>query len=283
MTFRITHLTWRHFKDTAKFGAGIHSATLLIVAREPVLKTLIARASDLASVASFEIVYRLCTQLASIVITPLLGTFSASALLARERADELGLLLRTMLGFCLATFVPLVLFFATFSVPLVELWLGPGYDNVSAMLPGVFTAFAVYFSSEVMYKAIEGSGRPGYSALIQAATFIVMLGIFYFYPTSVEQAVPAALLGAFLFFSVVNLIVFRLRFPTLRLCTLRQLAWLAGPALAYTVALRWSTPEDVPAAFLIYTVVHVWCVRHAGVFDVFGMARRLLNIVAAKP
>ena len=70
-------------RDMLGYGSGIQLATLLIAAREPLIKVLIARTYDLVSVATFEIVYKLCTQLVSLVTTPLQGSFAASALLSK--------------------------------------------------------------------------------------------------------------------------------------------------------------------------------------------------------
>lgn len=282
LRIRSRHVAWKQVKEMMAFGGGIHAATLLIAAREPVLKVMISRAFDLASVASFEIVYRLCTQIVSFVVTPLVGTFSAAALLSRDRVDELGRLLRPMLGFCLATFVPAVLFFASFSAPLTVLWLGPDYPRVGAMLPAVFTAFAIYYTTEVMYKAIEGSGWSGYSALIQSATLALSVGVFYFFVDNADRAVPMALLAGFVFFSAANLWAFRVRFPTLRLFKPMQLAWLFVPAIAYLFALRAFARDDAPVVFLIYAALHVWCVRRARIFDVVGAAQRLIRLVVVK-
>ena len=278
----VKYLAWQQVKEMLAFGGGIHVATLLIAAREPLLKVMIARAYDLASVATFEIVYRFCTQVVSFVATPLLGTFSAAALLSHNRVDELGLVLRPMLGFCLATLVPSVLFFASFSAPLMVLWLGPDYPQVGAMLPAVFTAFAIYYTTEVMYKAIEGSGWSGYSALVQSATLAISLGTFYFLIDNVGRAVPMALLAGFVFFSAANLWVFRVRFPTLHLCTPTQLAWLLVPAAAYLSALQWIAPAEAPIVFFVYAMLHVWCVRRARLFDIVSTAKRLMNLVAVK-
>ncbi len=269
-------------KDMVIYGGGIHAATLLIASREPVLKVLIARTQDLAGVATFEIVFRLCTQLVSFVATPLLGTFSAAALLARDRTDELGHVLRPMLGFCLATFVPAILFFASFSESLVSLWLGPDFPQVSAMLPGAFTAFSVYYTTEVLYKSIEGSGWSVYSALVQSIVLSLMVGTFLAWDGPAGAAVPAALLSGFVFFSLSNVAVFRVRFPTLRLVTSAQLGWLLAPACAYLLVLRWLPPAVLPVAFFVYSILHIVCVRRANLFDVFNVARRVVKMVTVK-
>lgn len=276
------YLAWPQVKEMMAYGSGIYAANLMIAAREPLLKIMIARAYDLASVATFEIVFRLCTQLVSFVTTPLLGTFSAAALLSRDRVDELGQLLRPMLGFCLTAFVPGVLFFASFSAPLMALWLGPGYPQVGAILPMVFTAFAIYFTTEILSKAIDGSGRTGYSALVQSVSLGLSICTFYFLIDNASRAVPMALLVGFVFFSAANLWIFRMRFPMLRLCTLTQLAWLFIPAVAYLIAQQWIAHEGAPILFLIYAVLHLWCVRRARLFDVILVAKQLVSLVAVK-
>ena len=104
---RFPHITLRWYglfngsaRSMAGFGLGIQIASICIAMREPVYKILIARSSDLASVASFDIAYKLCTQLMSVMTTPLLGLFGVTALLA-GRHQELADLLRTLLGWTL--------------------------------------------------------------------------------------------------------------------------------------------------------------------------------------
>lgn len=270
----------RHaFIGMLKFGSGIQLATLMIAAREPMLKVMISRVYDLTSVATFEVVYRLCTQLVSIVATPLLGSFSASALLASHREHELQNILRPMLGFCLAVFFPAVLFFGTFSGILVKYWLGGAYVHVGEVLPVAFSAFAVYYTTEPLYKALEGAGMSGYSAIVQLVSVSVTFSTFSMLVKYQDYAAPYALLCGFFIFSVSNYFVFKWRFKSMCLFTFRQALWLLGPALAYCVGYRLIPHEALPVAFVFYSMVHMWCMRKSNIFDLIGVTCRLAKLV----
>lgn len=278
----VKYLKREKFIDMLRFGSGIQIATVLITIREPLLKVLIARVYDLTAVASFEIVYRLCTQLVSLVATPLLGSFSASALLAEHREHELQSIIRTMFGFCVAMFVPAILFFWTFSVPIIEFWLGASYPQVGEMLPFAFAAFAIYYTTEPLYKALEGAGLSGYSALVQLISVTVSFAAFGRLVDYPAYATSYALLTGFAVFSVSNYVVFRWRFKSITLFTVRQGLWLLGPILAYAACYSTLPSEALPMVFMIYLAAHVWCVRKATIFDLIGIARRLTGLIRAR-
>lgn len=269
-------------KSMLGYGSGIQVATLLIAAREPLIKVLIARSYDLVSVTTFEIVYKLCTQLVSPITTPMLGSFAASTLLSNNRLSELEQVLRTMYGFCISIFVPAVLFMSSFSQPLVELWLGHEYQRVGTVLPVAFAAFAIYYTTEILYKAIEASGMSGYSAFVQFVSLSTTIGAFYIFSDVAERAISAALLSGFVIFSVLNAFMFRSRLPAVKLFGYREWIWLLAPAIFY-LALHSILPKELaPILFLIYAVVHIWTVRRAGLFDFLGMTRKLAGVMGAK-
>lgn len=276
------HVTRTTVKSMLGYGSGIQAATILVAAREPVIKVLIARTYDLVSVATFEVVYKLCTQLVSPVTTPLLGSFAASALLSNNRLSELEQVLRTMYGFCISIFVPSVLFMASFSQPLVELWLGHEYHRVGAVLPIAFAAFAIYYSTEILYKAIEASGMSGYSALVQFVSLSATIGAFYVFTDVADRAISAALLSGFVIFSLLNMFMFRWRFPEVKLIGYRQWLWLLVPAMCYLALLSTLPHESAPLLFMIYAAVHAWAVRRAGLFDFIGITRKLIGVMGAK-
>lgn len=270
-------------KAMLRYGSGVQFASLLIVVREPAIKVLIARTSDLSSVATFEIVFKLCTQLVSLVTSPLQGSFAASALLSKDRIAELEQILRLMYGFCIAVFVPATLFMISFSQILVELWLGPDYRRVGSILPLTFAAFAIYYTTEILYKAIEASGLSGYSALAQFVSLSVTIGIFFIFVETMDQAVPVSLFGGFVTYSLLNLLVFRLRFPTVRLCGFLQWVWLIGPALIYIVMQILIPVKLALLLFILYIIVHLWCMRRAGLFDLFRILCKLSAVIGVKP
>jgi hypothetical protein len=224
-------------------------------------------------VATFEIAYRLCSQILSLVITPLLGVSAASALLSRRQTD-LEKVLKPFLGYTLSLLLPLALFFESFAAPLVGTWLGPEGLGVGALLPKMFIAFAIYYATETLYKAIEGSGLSSYSAAIQTASLIVNLSVFLLLESySQTLSVSLSMLAGFLLFSVGNALVFTRRFQTIHLFDPTIVGWLLLPSCAY-VLLQLVVPRELlPVCFTAYVIGHVWCLRGARIFNAVGFAR----------
>ncbi|HEX2586028.1 MAG TPA: hypothetical protein VHL14_12905, partial [Steroidobacteraceae bacterium] len=83
---------WRAMRNLIGFGAGVYIATIMISMREPVFKLFLSHGYGLAAVTDFEIAFRFCIQVVSAVISPLLGTFAAAALLAKQPEELLRLL-----------------------------------------------------------------------------------------------------------------------------------------------------------------------------------------------
>lgn len=266
--------------DLFRFGAGIQVATLVIAFREPVFKALISRTGDLESVASFEVAFRLCTQLVSLIVSPLLGTFAASALLSGRR-EELAKVLRPAVGFSLTAFIPAVLFLGSFSAPLIALWLGREAGQTAMELFLIFAAFAVYYATEPLYKAIEGSGASWYSAFVQFFSVAVSAAAFVLLGSLGELAVSGSVFFGFAAFSISNYLVFRRRFPGMALIRSGNLLLLLCPALAYACVAPWVPRAWLPALFLAYLALHMAAAR-SGVFDFVAYAAQLLDTRRAR-
>ena len=258
-----------------RYGLGIQGAVLVIALREPIYKVLICRTSDLASLASFEISYRLCTQLVSLVASPLLGAFSVSALLCQRR-DDLANILRPMMGFTCIVFLPAILLFGSFSPKLVALWLGREADETALMVFLMFTAFAVYYMTEPIYKAIEASGRSGYSALVQALSMTVSIVTYSLFHSYGALAISAAFLAGFSLFSVSNYVVFSRQFKGTALFRAYQLVLLLMPACGYVVSSLLVPRSWLPALFGLYLVAHLTLAAKSKVLDLIGLADEVL-------
>ncbi len=261
-----------------KFGAGIQVATVLIMLREPIYKIIISHTYGLGSLASFDIAYRLCTQSASIVISPLLGTFAVSALLY-NRSDELIKILRPMLGFVLAVFIPATLFFSSFSAKLVSLWIGQQADETAFMLIIVFAAFAIYYTTEPLYKSIEGSGFSGYSAFAQLLSIVFCVAIFVLLSSYGAIAIPASLLAGFSVFSISNYLMFKQHFKKISLIKAKQLLALLVPASGYALITLWLNWNWLPAIFGAYLIIHLVVVIKMHVFDFVGITRKIVSMI----
>ena len=258
-----------------RYGMGVQGASLAIALREPLLKIMVARHFDLAAVAAFEIVYRMCTQLISFVVTPLLGVFSASALLA-SKPQELQKILRPCLGFTIALLFPMTVFMLSVGGELAHLWLGEKAGEVVEMLPLAFAAFALYYATEILYQAIEASGWSYYSAAMQIASLAVAIIAFLVFDDRSLTAILAALWCGFALFSISNLIVFRQRFRGLRL-----IGWLpplsavilAGIYLALDTVLDslWRV-----MGYPVYLALHLWVMQRFGLFNLMSLARRVM-------
>lgn len=265
---------WR-IRQLAGFGLGIQIAAICIAIREPLYKVLIARSFDLASVATFEITYKLCTQLMSAITAPLLGVFGAAALLG-ARTEALANLLRPLVGWTLGALLPVVMGVALFAQPLIDRWLGRDDVAVGTLLPVMCVAFALYYSTEALYRTIEGSGRPWYSATIQIAVLWVQIGSLWFFSSARVEAAAWSLLAGYGLFSLSNLIMFRSCYTGVRLLTGAQWLRLTSPSCVY-VACYYICPEAVhPFLFVAYLLVHLWALVTSGVVDVDLLWNRLM-------
>lgn len=259
-----------------RFGAGIQVATLVIALREPIFKILISRTGDLESLASFEVAYRLCTQLVSIIVSPLLGTFAASALLCNKR-EELAKVLRPILGFTCTALIPAVLFLGSFSPKLIAFWLGHEAGQTAIEVFLIFAAFAIYYATEPLYKAIEGSGASWYSAFVQLFSMAISAAAFVFLGALGKLTISGAIFFGFAAFSISNYLVFRRRFRGMVLIRSGKLLLLLCPALAYACIGLLIPQGWLPALFLIYLPLHLIVALKAKVFDFIGHAASLLN------
>lgn len=259
-----------------KYGVGIQIATLVIALREPLYKILIARTYGLSNVAAFEIIYKLCTQLISVVVSPLLGLSASSAMLS-EREQDLEKVLRPFFGYALSILIPAAIFFESFSHELIRLWLGTDILNGGKMLSIIFMAFAVYYITETLYKAIEGSGLSSYSGAIQLVTVVIHVAVFALLAFNPIWSVSFSIFGGFLVFSLSNIFVFRWRFKNIRLIQPNQLLWIVIPACSY-VFICFVTPKELwPFFFSAYIIAHLFCVRCAKVFDWIGMVKHFFS------
>lgn len=273
----------RHLRELVSYGAGIQVATLAIALREPIFKALVSRHFDLQAVTTFEVCYRLSTQIIALAATPLLGTFVASALLSRNERD-LERVVAPLFRFSLALLAPLVLFVCSFAEPVIQQWLGPGKAAIGQLLPAVFIAFTVYYATEALYKSIEGSGRSRYSAAVQMSTLAIGVVVFLAMAKSaqMEIAVASGLLASTVFFSMANLFVFKRHYPGIRLLDTRQAFALAASTIAYLLLAPFLPLRAQAVLFLAYIIVHFVFLHYARIFSVVQIARQCLAVVGAK-
>ncbi|NOS77001.1 MAG: lipopolysaccharide biosynthesis protein [Nitrospira sp.] len=271
---RFPHITPRWYglftgsvRSMAGFGLGIQIASICIAMREPIYKVLIARSSDLASVASFDIAYKLCTQLMSVMTTPLLGLFGAAAVLA-GRHQDLANLLRPLIGWTLGALLPGAIGVAVFAEPLMQRWLGGGDLASGLFLPVMCVGFAVYYATEALYKTIEGSGRSWYSAAVQVTVLLVQVGMFWLLAPSQPQAAAWSLAAGYGLFSLLNLLMFRSLFPEIRVFTCRQWVALLVPSCVYVIGIRMFPLGADPLLFGSYVLVHLAVLAMTGIIDV---------------
>ncbi len=265
-----------------KYGAGIYVATIVITLREPLYKIFLSSNFGLDQVATFEIAFRLCTQVVSAVISPLLGIFTAAAVLSKRPAD-LAIVLRPLCGVTLLVLAPLALFMMSFSSSLTALWLGPSTTDVARLLPWMFAAFSVYYATEILYQSILGNGWSNYAALVQGISLGLMAAVLYLLRDSgAIESTGLSLVVGFSAFSIVNLIAFRRRFAAVKLFDAGMLAMFATPSIAYCAVLCLSENRQwlMAAAFSVYVVVHVVVAKKLGIADLTLVVRRLIPRIA---
>lgn len=242
-----------------RFGAGILAASLVIAFREPIFKVLIARRYDLAAVAGFEISARLCGQIVALVGAPMGGTFAASAYFSRNRS-ELAQLIRIVFFLAMAVFLPLSLFGQSFGQELMIWWLGKGYADAGRLFPAMLTAFSIYYVTEPLYKALEGTGHSRYSAFVQSCSLLMSLAAFSLSAKGVGAAVASYYVAGFTFFGLTNIFVFRRFFPEAVLLKGSEIAWLTAPAALFLILWRLLPTKLLPFIFAIYLVVHLFAI-----------------------
>jgi O-antigen/teichoic acid export membrane protein len=277
---RLRNLTFhiRAAHMLSRYGVGVYFAAIMITLREPLYKIFLSRYYGLPSVADFEISFRLCTQLISAVISPLLGTFAAAAVLSM-RPQELTLLLRPLWGFTLLILLPLALGSISFSPWLVTSWLGANKQGVAVMLPWVFSAYAIYYATEVLYQGLLGGGGSKYSAVIQTATLAVCAALLY----ALKSLAPALDVGVSIFvgfslFSCGNLVRFNRRFPSIKMYTFGQIALFSLPSIAYISLLLTFNIQHLVLiiSYAAYLFTHAWVAHRVQIVDPIALFRRLL-------
>ena len=274
LRFAPTQLKAGALGSMLKYGAGIQLATAAIALREPLYKIVLVRAYDLSTVAAFEIAFRLCTQLVSVITAPLLGVLGISALLS-QRHEDLTQILRPLFIYGVILLLPAVLFAYTFSTPLFHLWLGEKGNAAAHLFPGIFLGFSFYYATEVLYKSIEGSGRSWYSAVLQISVLVLQVSLLISL-TFVPWSVAGSLFIGFAIFSLSNFAMFSHCYGTIRLLQPMQMLWLAFPTSLYLGLLPFLSQDFHIWTFLGYLVVHLLVLNHSGIVDprnVLGLFR----------
>ena len=248
------------------FGAGLQVASLCIALREPLYKVLVARTFDLASVAAFDIAFKLCTQLMSAIATPLFGVFGAAAIFASHHED-LRTLLRPLLGLTIGMLLPTTLAVFSFAQPILRLWLGPEEGAVAALLPFMYAAFAGYYATEVLYRTIEGTGRSWYSAVVQTLVLAVQVGSFWLFASRGLESVLWSLSAGYAVFSVANVWMFRVLISGGRMFTAFQWMCLLVPSALYAACSTVASDALRVVLFALYLVGHFWCLFAGTVVD----------------
>jgi O-antigen/teichoic acid export membrane protein len=259
-----------------RYGVGIQLATAAIALREPLFKIVLARTYDLSTVAAFEIAYRLCTQLTSIIATPLLGVLGVTALLS-QRHEDLIRILRPLFSYGVIVLPPAVIFAHTFTKPLFNLWLGQKGSDAANLFPFLFLGFSIYYSTEVFYKSIEGSGRSWYSGILQVSVLALQVSLLASF-TSIAWSVAGSLLIGFGIFSLSNIIMFRRCYGSMNLFPLLPAAGVSLVACAYASVLPHLPPGCHMWAFGVYLGLHLAVLNYWGVVtaqSVMGLVRRI--------
>lgn len=196
-------------KHVFPYSVWIQLASILIVLREPLLKTIIARKYGLDGLASFEVVYRLTLQCMSFVVVPLLTTLPVTSSLY-DRLPELRRIVKKYFMWVSGILIipSIAVWFC--SDFFIRLWLGNDFKVASSMLPWIFTAFAVYYLTEPLYKSVQGIGKSALSALSQGL-FFVSLAILLssIRQTSGMQPISYSLLIACILFSISNALIYK--------------------------------------------------------------------------
>ena len=265
LRFDPTRLKVSGLGNMLNYGAGMQLAAAAIALREPLYKIVLVRTYDLSTVAAFEIAFKLCTQLVAVITTPLLGVLGVTALLS-QRHEDLTRILRPLFMYGVIVLIPAVLFAHTFSTPLFNLWLGQKGNEAARFFPGIFLGFSIYYSTEVLYKSIQGSGRSWYSAVLQISVLVLQIALLISL-TFVPWSVAGSLLIGFGVFSLSNFVMFGRCYGTISLLQPTQMIWLAFPTSLYLGFLPFLSQDSHTWIFLAYLVVYLIVLKHSGMVD----------------
>lgn len=265
LRFNLPRLNMDTLGSMLRYGAGIQIAAAAIALREPLYKIVLVRTYDLSTVAAFEIAFKLCTQLASVITTPLIGVLGASALLS-QRHEDLTRILRPLFLYGVTVLLPANVLAYVFSTSFFDLWLGPKGNEAAQLFPGFFLGFSVYYSTEVLYKSIEGSGRSWYSAILQISVLVLQIAFLAFF-TLLPWSVAGSLFFGFSVFSLANFVMFSRCYGTIRLLQPTQTLWLVFPTGLYLAILPFLTQDFQIWAFLTYLGGHFMALKHSGLID----------------
>jgi len=270
-------ISFRYMKEMLKYGSGIHLATIAIAIREPIIKSLIAKNTDLLAVTIFELSYRLCIQAVSIIKTPLLSVFSASALLANDK-ESLNKIITPFCNYNIAFLIPSSVFFFIFSAELIALWLGDQHGETAEILPYMFLSLSIYYLTEPLYKTIEASGRSLYSAIIQVIVIATCIVLFDILSENAHYTSAYVLLISFSIFSTINMLSFRVFFRGIK--TYNFMKSLTLFLLGYICVLYISNEEPIFkfSIFPLYLLMHFYLCRKFKLFDVIHLIKKIIAL-----
>ncbi|AJY71080.1 hypothetical protein RW64_16670 [Geobacter sulfurreducens] len=278
---RFQSISFAALRRLLKFGGGVFVASMVIALREPFLKILVSHRYGLPAVADFEVVLRLCSQVMAVIVSPLGGVFAASAYLSDNR-EELSDLVRSLFSASLAAFLPIIIFGIAFGEALVTWWLGEQYAGAGKLLPGILTAFAVYYMTEVLYKSMEGSGHSRYSAIVQTVSLVFGTGAFFLSDGGMVRTLVSAYLVGFVTFSLMNGFYFLKRFPGKRLIGATELLCFGVPFGLFLATVPMVSVSMLAPLFGVYLGVHLCMVQMTGAVDLIRLGKSIVGAVGGK-
>ncbi|MEZ5500736.1 MAG: hypothetical protein R3E77_15085 [Steroidobacteraceae bacterium] len=266
------------YRSLVSYSGFAYAATVCVMLREPLYKTFLAQGAGMSVVADFEVSYRLALQLVSFFASPIAGAFAAIALLA-DRSHEIEKLVNPLIG-AMALGLSLACgFLFYFAQPLITWWLGSNAGSAGHLVPLLFAALAIYYSTELVYKTIEASGKPWFTAVNQCFALLVTALILFASRSEVgaRGVVWAALCGAFAF-SILNLIALRILVPTVTLMTVNKLLLVLLPTMAVIGLKHWVSisTEAGAAIYGAYALAQIVVAQYSGIIDLRALMHRLV-------
>jgi hypothetical protein len=149
---------------------------------------------------------------------------------------------------------------------LFNLWLGQKGNEAAHLFPGMFLGFSIYYSTEVLYKSIQGSGRSWYSAVLQISVLVLQIALLISL-TFVPWSVAGSLFIGFAVFTLSNFVMFGRCYGAMSLLQPTQMIWLAFPTSLYLGFLPFLSQDSHAWLFLAYLVVYLIVLKHSGMID----------------
>ena len=285
--FKYSNASYASFKKLLSFGLGIFVSSIVIIFREPIVKTIVVRFYGLEDSALFDISYRTTVQIMSFLISPIMGTFALAALYSTNKT-KLEKAILPIFGYLVAFTLPLGVSILIFGEYLLEVWLAGSSVDISRLYPLVICvtgAFLIYYIVEPIYKTNEAMGFSTLTALIQLVSLVIIISMLFTLPAQDVLNIGWSILSGFTFYMAANIGLSYWIFGKIYFVSIKSLFYIVIPTVCIVAATVMQRDTSLLVAFLlfaIYLFIHFYITKRQNVFDLGELLFSLFNRIRQK-